>query len=256
MKLSRKGAPAVLAVVSLLAVASLILCIAAWATGNSPQSGPDRPKVTDWMQAWGSIASVFAGFAAAAAAALLILHEREQARIARTALHEDQKRRDEEQKRRQAEQVTWYLREKNESDTNLRTPVDAGQDTHGDPPEEVVTDGVLAIINNSHNCIYEAIASIPEFHREYLKNEGLDYLARRGLGTIPPGRTEFVMPMRGYRSPGSAATRYTSELSNNRPVEYLQFKDSAGKTWRRFGQGELIEISDADAGVSFPSYSY
>ncbi|MGN9915753.1 hypothetical protein [Micromonospora palomenae] len=48
--------------------------------------GEEQPKVTDWMQAWGSILGVFAGLAAAVAATALLLHERKQARQARDEL--------------------------------------------------------------------------------------------------------------------------------------------------------------------------
>ncbi|MEU1249647.1 hypothetical protein [Micromonospora arida] len=46
----------------------------------------EQPKVTDWMQAWGSVAAVFAGVAAAVAAGWLLLHERQEAQRARAEL--------------------------------------------------------------------------------------------------------------------------------------------------------------------------
>ena len=61
------------------AVVAIILGIADWAVTNAPDAGPDRPKVTDWMQAWGSIGGVLAGLAAASAAALLLRFERRRA---------------------------------------------------------------------------------------------------------------------------------------------------------------------------------
>lgn len=45
--------------------------------------------MTDWMQAWGSLAGVFAGLAAAGAAAALLLHERKRASAAESQLAEE-----------------------------------------------------------------------------------------------------------------------------------------------------------------------
>ncbi|MGI5211506.1 hypothetical protein [Plantactinospora sp. CA-290183] len=52
----------------------------------NPTPGREPPKVTDWMQGWGSIAGVLAGVAAAVAAAWLLMHERQQAREAQEQL--------------------------------------------------------------------------------------------------------------------------------------------------------------------------
>lgn len=49
-------------------------------------TGEEQPKVTDWMQGWGSIAGVVAGLAAAGAAAWLLMHERQEAQRARAEL--------------------------------------------------------------------------------------------------------------------------------------------------------------------------
>ncbi|MDG4787285.1 hypothetical protein O7626_15325 [Micromonospora sp. WMMD1102] len=54
-----------------------------------PPAGTEAPKVTDWMQGWGSITGVLAGAAAAVAAAWLLVHERQQAREARKQLREE-----------------------------------------------------------------------------------------------------------------------------------------------------------------------
>ncbi|RAO61191.1 hypothetical protein [Micromonospora saelicesensis] len=45
--------------------------------------GAEQPKITDWMQAWGSVLGVFAGLIAGGAAALLLMFERRQASLAR-----------------------------------------------------------------------------------------------------------------------------------------------------------------------------
>jgi hypothetical protein len=56
--------------------AALILSMATCSAAYRAPSGEEQPKATDWMQAWGSIAGVFAGLAAALAATALLLHER------------------------------------------------------------------------------------------------------------------------------------------------------------------------------------
>ncbi|NES29896.1 hypothetical protein GCE86_24655 [Micromonospora terminaliae] len=54
-----------------------------------PPPGIEPPKVTDWMQGWGSLAGVVAGAVAAVAASWLLLHERQQAREAREQLRQE-----------------------------------------------------------------------------------------------------------------------------------------------------------------------
>ncbi|TQJ26152.1 hypothetical protein FBZ33_6538 [Micromonospora sp. A202] len=58
-------------------------------------SGEEQPKVTDWMQAWGSVAGVFAGLAAAVAATALLMFERRQAQEARRQLAEERRSQEE-----------------------------------------------------------------------------------------------------------------------------------------------------------------
>lgn len=70
-------------------IAALVLLIAAWATSYSPNSGAEKPKVTDWIQAWGSVGGVVAGLAAATAAALLLAFERDRATQAERQLAEE-----------------------------------------------------------------------------------------------------------------------------------------------------------------------
>lgn len=229
-----------------------VLCMFAISVDYRPPDGEEAPKVTDWMQGWGSIAGVAAGLAAAVAAAWLVLHEREQARLSREQARLAEAAQVEQQKARRAEQVTWYLRERRPSETGLRTPVDGGEYTHPPRPDEV-TEAILVVVNSSDNCIYRVWVSIRDFH-ELIEDHR--YLAKRGLGTIAPGQTEIAMPMRGYRTPGSAGTRNLGDVEDNRLVDYVQFKDPAGNTWRRSSQGELIEISDSGESSEYPKYSY
>ncbi|WFE44264.1 hypothetical protein [Verrucosispora sp. WMMD1129] len=88
MKIDRKMV-LLLGGTAVLFVVAVVFCIAAWAVANAPDSGPERPKVTDWMQAWGSIGGVIAGLAAAGAATMLLLHERQRAAEAERLLAEE-----------------------------------------------------------------------------------------------------------------------------------------------------------------------
>ena len=212
----------------------IIILMAAAALRYKSPRGQDPPKITDWMEAWGTIGGVLAGLLAALAAALLLRHEWRQARLD----HEAQR---EEQAVRHAEHVTWYLKESRTGQEGVRKPSDGAELTHPSVPDWL-SDAVLVLLNSSDNCIYRVVASIPEFLNY---PEDLHYLERRGLGTIPPGRTEIQMPMRGMRSEGSAGTRTINEIQDNLPVEYVQFRDPAGRTWRRFRDGVLTEVTDA-----------
>lgn len=70
------------------ALALLLSPIAISLSYRAPD-GEEQPKVTDWMQAWGSLAGVLAGLLAAGAAALLLLHERKRATEAERQLDEE-----------------------------------------------------------------------------------------------------------------------------------------------------------------------
>ncbi|MFI7279906.1 hypothetical protein ACIBOV_06535 [Micromonospora chersina] len=85
MKLDRKVWLLIAGSASLLLLA-LILLAAAVSAAYRPPAGQDPPKVTDWMQAWGSVYGVLAGLAAAGAATALLMFERGQAREARAQL--------------------------------------------------------------------------------------------------------------------------------------------------------------------------
>lgn len=65
---------------------ALILGMASISVTYHAAAGEEQPKVTDWMQAWGSVLGVLTGLTAALAATWLLRHERQQAREARTEL--------------------------------------------------------------------------------------------------------------------------------------------------------------------------
>ncbi|MGW4501473.1 hypothetical protein ACWENR_23010 [Micromonospora sp. NPDC004336] len=89
MKLDRKTVIALLCA-GIASAAALVLSLAAISAATyDPAPGQERPKITDWMQAWGSVGGVVAGLAAAAAATALLMHERAAAKEARQQLAEE-----------------------------------------------------------------------------------------------------------------------------------------------------------------------
>ncbi|MFY1696086.1 hypothetical protein [Solwaraspora sp. WMMA2101] len=74
-------------------LASIVLCMFSVSMWYRPPAGQEAPKVTDWMQAWGGIGGILAGFAAAGAAAWLVHFERQEARAARDELAADREAR-------------------------------------------------------------------------------------------------------------------------------------------------------------------
>ncbi|MFE0590317.1 hypothetical protein [Micromonospora echinospora] len=76
---------AIALVVSFLALAVSI------SSGYQAAPGTEQPKITDWMQAWGSIAGVITGLLAALAAGFLFWHERQKAHEAQVQTDEDRR---------------------------------------------------------------------------------------------------------------------------------------------------------------------
>lgn len=88
VKLDRRTIAAAGAVI--VSATAVILALAAVsAVAHNPPPGQEVPKITDWMQAWGSVGGVAAGLLAAAAAALLLMHERRKAAEAERQLAEE-----------------------------------------------------------------------------------------------------------------------------------------------------------------------
>ncbi|MCG5470922.1 hypothetical protein LADH09A_004894 [Micromonospora sp. LAH09] len=88
MKLDRKTWLLAAGSVALIVLALALFAAAISAAYRAP-SDEEQPKVTDWMQAWGSIAGVVAGLAAAGAATALLLHEWRRAEVAERQLAEE-----------------------------------------------------------------------------------------------------------------------------------------------------------------------
>lgn len=88
MKFERKTL--LLAGVGVVLALLLLSCIAASISLRyRAPAGEEQPKVTDWMQAWGSLGGVLAGLLAAGAAGALLWHERRRADAAERQLAED-----------------------------------------------------------------------------------------------------------------------------------------------------------------------
>ncbi|MEV5206727.1 hypothetical protein AB0K35_04505 [Micromonospora sp. NPDC053740] len=57
----------------LLITASAVVLMVDFSKSYRPPAGEEQPKITDWMQAWGSIGAVIAGVLAALAAGALLV---------------------------------------------------------------------------------------------------------------------------------------------------------------------------------------
>ncbi|MBQ0982239.1 hypothetical protein [Micromonospora sp. M61] len=177
-----------------------LLCVAAWAVANAPQSGPDRPKVTDWMQAWGSIAGVFAGLAAAGAATALLLFERRQARQARDELAAERSSEDE----RRAQLVF------------TSQPGIAG-----------VTGWIrgvrVRVYNHRLSPIHRVTGSV-NFQGRVVQLEVKD----------------FILPAEYAEINGTAQPPISTadaRISSQESIVTVEFTDSSGQRWRRVGNG-------------------
>ncbi|WP_406077691.1 hypothetical protein [Micromonospora sp. NBC_00858] len=198
MRLDRKTAKQVIGA-SLLFVTAVLCCIAAWAVGNAPRSGPERPKVTDWMQAWGSIAGVFAGLAAAGAAGALLIHERQQAREAREQLAEDRRSADE---------------------SRARQVITAG--LRFDTVDGHLTCAYMDIYNFGKEPIHSVVATVllPR-HRE---------VAAGGVEFVPPGeRITVTIPF----NPPQPCLGPFPEMEQQLSKALISFIDSSGWYWER-----------------------
>ncbi|MBQ0982243.1 hypothetical protein, partial [Micromonospora sp. M61] len=74
-----------------ITVSVVLVLTSMWVISASYRApvGEDQPKVTDWMQGWGSVFGVVAGLAAAGAAAFLLLHERQRAAASERQIAEE-----------------------------------------------------------------------------------------------------------------------------------------------------------------------
>jgi hypothetical protein len=208
-----------------------------------PPRPVDSPKVTDWMQGWGSLAGVIAALLAAGAAGALLRHEIAASRRAEDQARIDRLAEQEKLRRAPAEAITYYLESGSSNKGAVRTPVDWAEGNES-IPKGAYESGALVIHNNSTSCIYRVIASAPDLPK------GLDL---RGIGVIPPGITRIVLPMKHMMDGGSTAGRHMGDYANNTLIPWIQFRDSAGTSWRRTNHGAVEEVFDP---IQFPNYSY
>ncbi|GGQ79551.1 hypothetical protein [Couchioplanes azureus] len=152
-------------------------------------------------------------------------------------------------RRAQAEAVTWFLDENPPSGSHhTRKAIDAaefGASTEG------MEFADLVVLNASTGCLYECVAVFSDFSR----HPETEPLARRLLGVIPPGPTRIRLPMRFFPGEGSGAWRHIGAFQQNRPMEYLQFRDHDGITWKRTWLGELQELPYRKPGTDLPDYA-
>ncbi|MGW5557605.1 hypothetical protein ACWER9_10325 [Micromonospora sp. NPDC003944] len=183
---------------------AVVLCIAAWAVANAPESGPERPKVTDWMQAWGSIAGVFAGLAAAGAATALLLHERGEARQARAELASE---------RAEAALIA--------------------------PRAVIVTAARFGTVNGKiHNAactVHNYGSGLIRWANAHIQLPGGQVLILPPAELIPPGQHQIFSE--SYQTPIEVSAESWSPEGGLAPVT-LRFIDSAGQRWEKTDDGQ------------------
>lgn len=154
-----------------------------------------------------------------------------------------------ERRRAQAETVTWFLDENPPSGSHqTRKAIDAAEFSTSTAGIDFAD---LVVLNASMGCLYEGVAVFSDFRR----HEDTEPLARRLLGVIPPGQTRIRLPMRLFPGEGSGAWRYIGAFQQNQPMEYLQFRDHDGITWKRTWLGELQELPYRKPGTDLPDYA-
>jgi hypothetical protein len=237
----------VLISLSALLLAVSMVCLAMWLSLiYEPPTPADRPKVTDWMQAWGSLGGFLAAVGAAGFTGWLLRHELGSARRSEERARLDRRTEAERSRRALAELVTYHLENGGDSG-GARTPADwADESDHwravvGTVPPVVL--GTLVVINNGTNCIYKMIASVPGV---------AEPLNLRGIGVIPPGVARVAFAMDHIMDRGSTAGRDAADFANNKLVPWIQFEDNAGVSWKRGNDGSLTEVANP---VPFPNYA-
>ncbi|MER5335150.1 hypothetical protein [Micromonospora sp. NPDC002717] len=81
----------ILAGCGIFGIGAITLGLSTLSVAYEAPPGAERPKVTDWMQGWGSVIGVISAIIAAALTALLLIHEMGEARRARAEAAEERK---------------------------------------------------------------------------------------------------------------------------------------------------------------------
>ena len=91
----------------------------------------------------------------------------------------------------------------------------------------------IAIQNASNQCIYETVVSLVAIQGAFRDDarDGSDYDFRAFPGQLPPGRTETWLASEGH----GMQLRFGVEIA---------FRDAAGNSWRRRGDGRLEDIKE------------
>ncbi|MDG4784010.1 hypothetical protein O7614_30600 [Micromonospora sp. WMMD961] len=173
----------------------------------------EQPKVTDWMQAWGSILGVVAGLAAAGAAAALFLHER----------------------RRSEQAERQLIEEREEAALNapravVATPARFG--TFGGDSDAHISEVVLTVHNYGSNPIRNlaVIVTLPKDGRHLILPH------HEGLG--PGDKHDFRQRYQaGLRVPGP-----WSPIMGRAPVTVC-FIDHTNQAWQRTSDGGVERTS-------------
>ncbi|MBC9005078.1 hypothetical protein [Micromonospora aurantiaca (nom. illeg.)] len=191
---------------TLLTIASMWFISAAY---RAPD-GEEQPKVTDWMQAWGSIFGVVAGLGAAGAAAALFVHEQRRSEKAERQLAEER------------------------ADAALSVPrsvtlTPAGFGGHGHVGNQFISNAAIGIYNHGENAIRDVviIAALPDDGPQIL------------LATIP-----FIGPRQEHRiredvRPPVAVPPGPWQLPTIPATITVCFVDHTNQAWQKTSNGEI-----------------
>ncbi|MDQ7910782.1 hypothetical protein RB614_40455 [Phytohabitans sp. ZYX-F-186] len=222
--------------VSVLALAVAGTALAFAAVDYQPPQGTEPPKITDWMQGWGSVVGVVAGLLAAVFTAGLLVHEMREARLARADAAEER-----EQGRRDRELLA---EERRDAEAAQARAVVVGNFRGGDE----VHDERSVYVVRVHMANY-GTAPILDVRLHLHTPSGYRYLVERAdvLGPGEPWPQDWVLQ----------ATERVRVLNGSRAV--VSFTDVHGRRWSRDGRSQpernLAGVDD-DAPLIFTLEDY
>lgn len=203
-------------IASLLA---LLLCPIAISMGYRPPAGEERPKVTDWMQAWGGFFStLFAGGAFAAAATAIY--------IERKRRHEDVRRLDEQR----AEDLARM--EADQADRDMAQARLIMTTCEFDERTMQITS--MTVVNHSQHAILDVELWIG------LQSEGGSPNKTRWREVVPA-----LLPGNGFELSNPPQRFVLSPESADLYVPWVEFVDARGLRWRRYNIMRPIRVFDA-----------
>lgn len=135
--------------------------------------------------------------------------------------------------RRQATAVTWWFgsaedpRLTNASKLTIRDRWGYGQETLHDEEHNYWV--ALVISNATDSCLY--------LTRAFLRDGPQGEL---GIGTVPPGLSSGRLSVEAPHSAVASSRQAADMAFNEGTVQWLEFRDSGRRCWRRHADGRLV----------------